>query len=442
MTQGSISFSNKSRAVKIGILLLFGALCVCPILSFATHLPSPSHVKVEPLKTPTSMKKFVDYVLQSNPAVQSAKSEVNKAAADFAQSQKAIYNPSLELEAEHVRKDPAEDTYTAGISQSIDLFNKRGALTAVGKQGLSEAKASLSMQQLDLATETLKALAEYRMDKAVVKLAKRRTQLLHRFKVQNARKFKSGDIAQVALDQASLAYAEAIGQQADKEVALTRAKQHLIQISQVSPRYWPQLPRQLPKPLKISVSVQNVWLQKLPIIQVYNARVATAQSAVRVAQTETKPDPTISINGGTEENEFLINGGLSIPLFVRNNYQDNVRSANHQAIAVEQMRMNIYRQAKAALLGNLLNYQILNNASRQWYQASKHSLQGGVDLLDRLWSAGELSTTDYLVQLKQRIDSEIAGKELKGKAWQMWFVVMKDSGHLRPWLSKSKGKVA
>ena len=127
---------------------------------------------------------------------------------------------------------------------------------------------------------------------------------------------------------------------------------------------------------------------------------------------------------------------MSVPLFVRNNFHDQLRAVNNQEIAVEQMRMNIYRETRASLQGDLARYRLLYVASQRWNQASKHSLDGGIELLNKLWAAGELSTTDYLVQLKQRIDSQIAGAELKGKAWQMWFSVLQASGHLTPWLSK------
>lgn len=427
---------NRYLAYIGKILFTFIILYMYPLSSHADHLPTPKKTKSFFLSEKASINKFINYVLASNPAIQSAQSEVDSAAANFSQSQKAIYNPSLDLEAEHVRKDPAEDTYTAGISQTIDLFNKRNARAKVGSQNLFETKASLLTQKLDLATRTLKALAEYRTAQVVVRLSKRRTQLLRQFKEQNTRKFKSGDIAQDALDQASLAYAEAISQQADEEVILSKAKQNLIVIAQTPSRYWPNLPKRLPETLKVSLSKQQAWLQRLPIIELYNARVAKAQAAVKVAETETGPDPTISLSGGTEDKELLINGSLSIPLFVRNNFHDQLRAVSNQEIAVEQMRMNIYRETRASLQGDLARYRLLYVASQRWNQASKHSLDGGIELLNKLWAAGELSTTDYLVQLKQRIDSQIAGAELKGRAWQMWFSVLQASGHLTPWLSK------
>lgn len=438
MGQPRTNAVNKNKfTLKFLSLFFFFNLCLNPISLHATDLASDARPKTKVTKRTTSLERFVYYTWRTNPAIQSAQSDVARAEAEFSQSRRPIYNPSLDLDAEHVRREPQENTYTAGLSQTIDLFDKRGARAKVGQYSFAESKADLLAQQLSLATETLKALADYRTAQKVVALAKRRTQLLYRFRDLNSQKFKSGDIAQDALDQAALAYAEAISQQASEEVVLVTAKQHLMALTQTVSGKWPQLPHRLPKPLQASRTQQQQWVQKLPLIRVYNARVAIALATIRVARTETKSDPTLSVRGGTEDKESLVGVGVNIPLFVRNNFQDQVRAANHQAIAVEKRRMNIFRQGKATLQGELSRYRILHDAKRRWDQASKHSLDGGMDLLNRLWTAGELSTTNYLVQLKQRIDSQIAGVELSGKAWQSWFSVMETSGQLTTWLPKS-----
>jgi cobalt-zinc-cadmium efflux system outer membrane protein len=374
--------------------------------------------------------KFIHQVWRSNAQIQSAKAQVESAKSNFSQSSKPIYNPNLDLESQYVFKDQREDTYTAGISQTIDLFNKRGARTEVGEHNLVVTKANLLVQQLALATKALSALAEYRMDEAIVKLAMHRTQLLHQFQKESDRKFKAGDIAQNELDQASLAYSEAISQQADEEINLTRARQRLIAVTQSASRNWPRLPNKLFTPIRASSFKQQQWLRNLPIIRFYSAQVDAAQAAVRVAQTETKADPTISIRGGMEDNGALVGAGLSIPLFVRNNFHDQVQAASHEAAAIDLARMNAYRESKIALQESLVRYRILYHATLDWNKASKNSLKGGIRLLNRLWSAGEINTTDYLIQLKQRIDSQIAGAKLKGQAWEAWAFMMQRSGQL------------
>jgi len=430
------TINGRIPTINAQILLVFFALCFFPLVSQASGLPKPRETQVSTKKSAT-IKQFIRYIWQTNPAIQAAQSEVDRADAGFSQSRRPIYNPSLELDAEHVRKEPFEDTYTAGISQTIDLFNKRRARTVVGQHSLTESKANLSTQQLILATKTLQGLVKYRTTQEVVKLAKRRTKLLRRFKEQSTRKFRSGDITQSAVDQASLAYAEAISQQADAEIAKTRARQNLVATSQIDSRHWPHLPSRLPKPLNPSPPTRQKWLKKLPILKVYSARVAAAKARERVAQSEAKPDLTIGLRAGTEDKELLVGGTISMPLFVRNNFQDRVRAVGYQAIAEEQIRMNIYQEVKETLLGDLSRYQILYDSIINWRHVTKHSLYGGVDLLDRLWLAGELSTTDYLLQLKQRIDSQISGIKLSGKAWKMWFSLMESSGQLDTWLAKT-----
>jgi cobalt-zinc-cadmium efflux system outer membrane protein len=37
------------------------------------------------------------------------------------------------------------------------------------------------------------------------------------------------------------------------------------------------------------------------------------------------------------------------------------------------------------------------------------------------FKAGDINATDYLVQVEQTLDSEIAAKDLHAKAWEAWF---------------------
>jgi cobalt-zinc-cadmium efflux system outer membrane protein len=403
----------------------------------ARHLPISQSSKLITNEEQSTIKQFILHVWKANPIIQSAESEVDKADANFSQAKRPIYNPSLNIDAQRVNNVELLDTYTAGLSQTIDLYHKKEARSNVGQYTYLKAKENLSDKKLKLGTKTLKTLAEYRLMIKVVSLAKERTKLLYRFKEQNKRKFQSGDIAQVALDLASLAYAEAISQQATEEMLLSEAEQNLIVLALTPIAKWPQLPNYLPRPLEISLQNQEKLVQKLPIIHVFNNQVSIAKARIGVRMTETRGDPTISVRGGTEDDEFLIGAGINIPLFVRNDYHDNVYAANHNAIAFEQIRFNTYRESKAALQGSLWRYKKLFYATGDWNKASKDSLNNGVILLNRLWSAGEISTTDYIVQLKQRLDSQIAGAKLKLRTWKMWFELMETSGRLNVWLSKA-----
>lgn len=396
-----------------------------------------NHACAGNLTTNMPIKQFIRDVWNNNPIIQSAKSEIDKSYSNYSQSKMPVYNPSLNFDVQRVNSVELLDTYTGGISQTIDLYHKREARSSVGQYMYQKANEILSDKKLKLGTETLKNLAQYQLQRNVVKIAKERSNLLYRFMEQNKRKFRSGDIPQVAVDLASLAYAEAISQQANEEMLLSETEQKLIVLTLNSSEKWPNLPHYLPKPLDLPLRKQEKLVQRLPILRVYNNQVAIAKATIRVRMTETRGDPTLSVRGGTEDDEFLIGATLNIPLFVRNDYRDTVYAANHNTIAIEKIRYNTYREAKAALQGALWRYKNLYSANHGWNKASKHSLENGIVLLNKLWSSGEISTTDYLVQLKQRLDSQIAGAKLKLQTWKMWFELMETSGQLNSWLSNN-----
>ena len=56
-------------------------------------------------------------------------------------------------------------------------------------------------------------------------------------------------------------------------------------------------------------------------------------------------------------------------------------------------------------------------------------------MLEKLWRAGEISTSDYLVQLKQSLDTALSGLELESQAWQAWFDYLTAAGRLNDWLA-------
>ncbi|MBL4743063.1 MAG: hypothetical protein JKX87_00225 [Cycloclasticus sp.] len=57
--------------------------------------------------------------------------------------------------------------------------------------------------------------------------------------------------------------------------------------------------------------------------------------------------------------------------------------------------------------------------------------------MERLWRAGELSTTDYLVQLKQSLDTQASAIEQKTQLWQSWTQWLIASGEINQWLTNN-----
>jgi len=58
-------------------------------------------------------------------------------------------------------------------------------------------------------------------------------------------------------------------------------------------------------------------------------------------------------------------------------------------------------------------------------------------LLERVWRVREITTAEYVLQLKQLLDGRAAGEELRLQAWQAWFEWLSASGQSQSWLMQS-----
>lgn len=379
------------------------------------------------------LKRFINDVLESNPAILAAQSNVLAAKARERASGQPLYNPELTAE----KQNALENTTSVGINQTIDWANKRSAREQVGTANLLVAEAQLADIRQQLAAEILSALAKYQAEQRVVSLAKERTSLLQQFVELTQKRYKSGDIARVDLDLAQLALSEAMAQQAEAEVNANQALQILRATTGYSQTRWPSLSPALPKLASDRIDIDHL-IHKLPSVLVLSQQYQTARSRIKLAERERYPDPTIGIQGGQSsgdgESKRLVGVTLSIPLFVRNPYRAEVDAANYDALEAEGKRADIVRKARAEIKSSAERYQTLYRANLQWHQISGKPLSDGMTLIARLWQAGEINTTDYLVQLKQRIDSQIAGVELKGRTWEAWIEWLRASGQVESWL--------
>lgn len=396
------------------------------VLSLMYYLALPAYA-APPIGT------FIQQVLENNPAIQAAEANITAAQARSRAAGYPIYNPSLSAQ----QQNALENQSYVEIDQTIDWANKRDAREQIGVANARVAKAQLADLRQQLAIQVLNALAKYQAEQQAATLAKERTALLQKFVELTKKRYKSGDIARVDLDLAQLALSESIAQQADTEVRVNQALQILRATTGFTQIDWPRLSSPLPTLAAHNIDIDNL-MSKLPAVLVLNQQYQTARARIKAAERERYPDPTIGIQGGQSSSEGekkrLVGVTLSIPLFVRNPYRAEVDAANYDAMEADGKRADIVRQARAEIRSSAERYQTLYRATQQWQQAAGKPLGDGMTLIERLWQAGEINSTDYIVQLKQRIDSQIAGVELKGRAWQAWAEWLRASGQVDNWL--------
>ena len=378
---------------------------------------------------------WINEVISKNPEMQAAQAAVDAARGRLRAADQPLFNPELEFEYENSEID----TTTGGLSQTIDWADKRGARTAVANFEQAAADAELQLIRQALATGLLQALADWHTASAVNRVSEQQTTLMTRFARLAERRRKAGDLNQVELDLAHLVAAEAAFEQANASENLIRAHQAVTALTGSDGPGWPPFTGQLPDVEPQHVDVDRL-LNDLPLMHAGLAQVSAARAVVALRVREKKPDPTIGFRVGKEDSDTLTGLTFSVPLFVRNSFSAEVDVANASLIQSEREVINLRRQSRANLIATLRIYQTSRLAWKNWEASGATRLSQRTDLLDRLWQAGELGTTDYLVQLKQALDTEISAIEQHGRMWRAWADWLAASGQVDQWLNLAGDK--
>jgi len=378
-------------------------------------------------KVDPSLRGFIQQVWSESPAVRSAHASLDAARSQSAGADKPLHNPVLEFETE--RTDI--NTTTVGFTQTLDWSDKQGALSHVANQEVRAAQANLQEVRQQIALEALDAMVRYYTAKEMQSLALGRSQLMKGFIDTVKQRHAAGDIETLDVTFAQIAYSEALMAQATSEGELAAAEAALQSASGLVMTQWPSLPAELVSPPE---HADAILLDSLPQLAVLRSRVDAAKARGELAAREGRIDPTIGVRFGREDSESLLGLSLEIPLFVRNNYSSAAKAANYEAIAEEQVYLHAYQRAKAQLEGSLGRFENSRRAWQAWLITGQQAHRDQIVLLDQLWRTGELGATDFLIQAKQHIDTQIAATTLKGEVWQAAIAWLAASGQVESWL--------
>jgi cobalt-zinc-cadmium efflux system outer membrane protein len=92
----------------------------------------------------------------------------------------------------------------------------------------------------------------------------------------------------------------------------------------------------------------------------------------------------------------------------------------------------MYR-AHARLVSARERYELNQVVWKEW-EVGQRSLSRQQAQLQKLWEAGELSSTDYLVQIGQSLDVQENALDLQESLWRAWFEWLAASGRIDKWI--------
>ncbi len=384
--------------------------------------------------TPPDSPVYGDIVRRSmaaSPEIQAAEAALDAARNRLSGAARPLNNPELEAEAESTDVK----TYTLGLSQTIDWHDKRGSLEQVAQAEVDAVQARLDALKLDKSVELLDALGRVLTRQATAQLYQRRSRILQRFTTLAARRHQAGDISRAELELARLSWSEAMMQEAANQAALIQARNDYYAISGQSPPPDLALPENLP--LLTPLRHPDELARRHPRVRQFLATARKVQLQIQATDRGRKADPSFSIRAGKEGGENLIGLGFSMPLQIRNDFQSDVDAARADALQAEKQAQQAFFDLKARLQAAHAGYNVMARAWQQWISLGQDSLRQRADLLESLWRAGEMSTTDYLLQLQQTLDTQIAGAELQGELWRAWVEWLGASNSLEAWLNSN-----
>jgi len=415
------------RAALFGVASMFCVSAAWPVVA-QENAGNPA-----PVANP-SLRQALRSVWNESPDVQAARADLNAAQARARAAAQPLYNPTLSLDAENADVNRR----TAGLSLALDLSGKRRARAEQGSAELQASQAGYDLLRRDIAARWLKAWSTLALAEEQRRLGERRVELMRRFDDLAAQRLKVGDISSPERDLAGLALGEAQIQQASLVGNQAAAMATLASISQGAADDAGNLPQVLPP---ASAAVAPLPVDEYPELVRARALQAGAEAGVQTARRARIPDPTVSVTGGQvrngPRNDRVIGLSVSIPLPVLNTGRAEVDAARAEADAASAGVRAQELGAKARLRETQSRYDALLNAAQSFRISRAAAFDERTALLEKLWRAGEIGTSDYLVQLRQSLDTALSGLELQSQAWQAWFDYLSAAGRLTDWIDGS-----
>ncbi len=417
------------RTPNCGLALILGSLVITPCAGLADNSAAAIPSRADP-----ALVRFVQTVVDMNPRVQAAQSALHVSDSLKNAASRPLYNPLLSLDAENADID----SRSIGISQTLDWTGKRNARTSVAEFERQAAKAEYLSTRWAVTVELLGGLALHQTGIDREALANSRRLLMRDFADLAQRRYTAGDLSEVEVALANLAATQARIEKATAGAKLAEARQTVRNVaSRVPVKQWPLLPDDMPD-LSLEDFDPQALVLTLPNVAAVRSQAQSANAMVDLRRLERKPDPTISLAGGEADGETLIGINLSIPLFVRNRFDYEVSAAVAQQSQAQQLAHDVTQRAQARLISAGERYELSRGAWEDWKLTGQTSLSQQADQLQRLWEAGELSTTEYLVQLRQTLDVKESALNLRQALWRAWFEWLWASGQMGSWLGEAE----
>ena len=372
----------------------------------------------EPAVSLERVWEFVGTVLAKNPEARAATEREAQAFATADAMGAPLYNPEIEGGFEQFKRDdrrPSKSDF--GVSLTVDVSGKQSAR---GRSGMGQAEAAAAdaqLARLEVGRRLLNAIAAAAAERERLVNAQEQRAAARDFSSIISKSFRAGDVGKPDTDIAVLSELDAESEYRAAEADAFAAEAELRQLCGCDVKSVPELPDMPPAPSDLQEQETERYIEGSLSLLGARGRVNAAQGELDLASRNRVPDPTIAMGMGEEDGQQLYRLTLSIPIPVLNSGEAEERAAN-RGLAARQLDLNAARrEAEAKLRSSYSRYVSAFANLQNWRARGAGAVTARFDQLRRLLRAGDLQTTDYLVQLRETLVAAARGIEAEKAAW-------------------------
>ncbi|MDB4307857.1 TolC family protein [Gammaproteobacteria bacterium] len=357
--------------------------------------------------TQTDWRGWLTRQIDMHPDVVAASERLNANLSLADQRDRPIYNPGL---LGGYEREGDANNWRVGLGQTFDVNGRRDAQTdqAVALREAARQRFMLAWQ--DKATQVLRAMVARQAAGQRYELAlEQQAQLDDIIELMQQRQL-AGDVGQIDVEMTMLSLSRRLNDTALSLAAFQSAEATLHELLLLWDANLAEVPQQfwsLPV-----VQPPEEWLLNHPAVLAAKGNWQSLQRQAVVADRARKSEPTVILDGGKEGDESVVGLALAIPLRVRNNFDDQVRSANQIALAAKADYRAIQRRLSFDIEAATTVARQYRTQHERWQDVVANSSERSGNLLELQWAEGDLGTNEYLILLQQRIDGLLASIEL------------------------------
>lgn len=413
---------QRRRIARLAIFVLSAVVLSWPVIAAPPALVPAA---------PPAIRDALRTAWQQHPSYRATEAQLAASRARLDAAGQPLYNPTVDLLGD---VGGVERANAAGLNLTLDLSGKRRVRRDAAAARVDQTTAEARLRRRDFTRQWFASWAGLHTAQQRVRTGERRLALMTRFAALAEKQFAADDISGLERDLALLARDEAQAQQSQLVADRADAEARFRAVGG-SPEFVTRLTLPsdtLPSPMAPATSIEQ-----LPDWQAAQAAAVAAERQVAVARRNRVADPTVGVRGSRIDygsvQDSIVGVSLSIPLLVRNSYRAEVVAAQADADVAFAQTARVRIELDADRRRAVDSYAAAQSAWARWQASRGTDVERRTTLLERLWREGELSTADYLLQLKQTLDTALAGAELEARLWRNYVDYLATTGQLERW---------